>query len=306
MNKTLFKIMTFAAAGILAFATACTKGDAKYEVTHTVKVNNLIIPLSPSEPVTVQRNCTYVVQYDVYQGHLTMRGEDVQAGGRSYTFTTDPQPFQMGENGTLQAVSFTGGAGHAAGGASSIEDVKGLLTNGLYGITTNPEVLPGVEFQNPMLFAQYSINGEFTVKTFTSNSYYAGTTKLIYPGEGGMAQASVDDAVYRVYLHEDMQKADVVMYNLKFVPQMPKMEAVILKNLPMVMTREGFSIRATDIVPETLADGATVPMPSKTFDSVEIAVQGGDLSKVKCTYRVAGIFTGEFEGSSHINVQGWN
>lgn len=290
INKLLSLI---AVGGLCVGAVACSS-DPENTTTMSIRVSNYIVPDNLAEEVSVQHDCSYNFRLDNIKGGITISTTDLNLNGSTVGFTSNEMPFvRYGYQGGW-SLDFAKGNAHLS---------NGMELTGLYGYVTSmvnymsPVGDPFTNLTpNPMVVAQYHV-GDFTVRTFSPNSYFTGktTTDFQKPGDSGVTEFSTTEAVYRVNFAKDMKTANVVIYNVRFAESAPALKAVILKNLPVELTREGYLISGKDIVPEMQEGTQATPNPERTFTSFNIK-SSADLTKIDCEYVVAEKYHGKFSG----------
>lgn len=288
------KLLSFMAIGCLCLGAVSCSNDPESITTMSIRVSNYIVPDNLAEEVSVQHDCTYNFRYDNIKGAVTVSTTDLSLNGSDVGFTSNEMPFVR--------YSYQGGWSlDFAKGSARLSN--GMELTGLYGYVTSmvnymsPVGDPFTNLTpNPMVVAQYHV-GDFTVHTFSPNSYFTGktTTDFQRAGQEGINEFSTTDAVYRVNFAKDMKTANVVIYNIKFAEAAPALKAVILKDLPVNLTRDGYIISGKDIVPEMQEGTQATPYPERTFTSFNIK-SSADLTKIDCEYVVAETFHGKFSG----------
>lgn len=288
------KLLSLIAVGGLCVGAVGCSSDPENTTTMSIRVSNYIVPDNLAEEVSVQHDCSYNLRLDNIKGGITISTTDLNLNGSTVGFTSNEMSFvRYGYQGGW-SLDFAQGNAHLS---------NGMELSGLYGYVTSmvnymsPVGDPFTNLTpNPMVVAQYHV-GDFTVHTFSPNSYFTGktTTDFQKPGDSGVTEFSTTDAVYRVNFAKDMKTANVVIYNVKFAENAPALKAVILKNLPVELTREGYLISGKDIVPEMQEGTQATPYPQRPFTSFNIK-SSADLTKIDCEYVVAKIFHGKFSG----------
>lgn len=189
-----------------------------------------------------------------------------------------------------------------------VSEMGGLLTQCVYG--PGEAEVPGYKRLIPddvtshWAFITYKVGTALEVNTFWPDVTFCGATETMVPGEGINLS---EDVRYRVVLQRDLNdaltgKADVIMYNAVFAPGMPEI-TIVLKDLAVQWTQNGYRIAGDDIVPFMLMDGALIQNPSKVLDSFKFDVTKGSFNGVKtglvngsASYTVDGKYQGMFGG----------
>ncbi len=299
MKIKTFQILSLGClTATMMLAGACKKVDEpKSSAEWSIKISNLYIPDDESKEVTFQTGCQYGFQLDYVNNTISITGQGFNIGGNSVNFSISP--FKMdwlkSENGWTAFF----GNGSTSGGGLHIDNLGGFLTNMVNYHSVDGEVMVD-EVITPQPLLSYKA-GEYTVKTFAPNAYFTGITTTRYPSAGGMKTFQNPDMIYRVSFAKDMKKADVVIYKACFAEEMLNKGIsfqLYLFGLDVELSKTGYKVSGTGIVPEMLGSGTTTPNPGFPFDKFEISTVDGDMSKVKCEYTVKGIYEGSFSGVS--------
>ena len=294
------KTSIFAAACAAMFVTlsSCSLDDGVSSEAYDVKVSNLYIPSDPDGEVTFQHNCVYKLNFDYISKKVALSTTDLKlSSGSSQSFSTDAIPFTAYFGGSSKTWDFAGGSATTTAG-TPVDNIKGYLTSMVNYYAPEAEVVTAY-LAAPMLVMQYKL-GDVTVKTFSPNAYFLGETKTTYPGrDGQMHTFESKDAVYRVVFAEDMKKATVVIYNVKFAAEMPDaLDFVLLENLDVTLSHDGYTITGTDVTPKMREGSGLTEVPERIFNSFKLFTTSADLTVVDCEYLVSGVFTGKFTGFS--------
>ena len=285
-------------AGSLA---SCKLDNDVSELSQQTVVNQLIIPDDESKPVTVQTKCEYKMNMDLNASTMTINSGTVSVNGMNGMLSAGPFKYAYGYAGYGESFNFKNASGRF-GAMGEVTDLNGYLTTFIQTGT-------GIKYG---LILGYKANGA-QVKTFYQTQLYSGTTKTTYQlGPAGDKTAETDEATYGIAFAEDMKTANVVIYNIKFAPEMPKaLEAVILKNLDVTLDRNGYTISGTDIIPEVKEGSGTTPYENYPFRSFTFKPVNDDLTEARCDYVVSVKmgpasmdFTGEFAGRYANYVRG--
>lgn len=299
MNITKFKfIAAFALGCAMLSLGSCNESDPVSKDTMQIRVSNYIVPSNPTKEVTVQNNCIYSMAFDNVNKTMILSTTDLALpDGSAVSFTSDKMTFENYRYQDSWSYDFHNGTASVAGG-NNVDRLWGYVTN-----MTNSMSPVGDEFDNtiicPMLLASYRI-GDYEVRTFSPNSYFSGetTTNFTMPNGAGGATEQIyktSDAIYRVNFANDMKTVNVVIYNAKFSANMPAMQAIVLRSLPVELTRDGYRVNVTDVIPEMVEGGTYTPNPSKIFSKFTLE-SSADLNHITCDYVVANMFKGAFSG----------
>ena len=298
MNKTSLKALAFiGAAACSMMLGGCSLGDDELTTYFSISLNNLIIPADPDAAPIVQKGCSYKVNYDLAKGLATVSTADLKISGDAASFTTDEMKMtQRMAQGNYYIREFSG-AGHMDDGSYDIVNFKGVETQLFYA---TPTLIPGISnvTMDAGVVFTYGIGDKYRVKTFMSDMNFKGETVTTFSMKGQTINYVNNDPVYRIKFSDDLKKATLVIYNVRFAEQMPKpLAAVIVKDLDVTFTRQGYVISGSERVPEVLEGGATTEYPNYTFNSFKFTADSDDLTKAVCEYTVAGRFKGVFKGN---------
>ncbi len=158
--------------------------------------------------------------------------------------------------------------------------------------------VPNVSTNLQSLMLDYSIGDRFAVKSIFNDVFYTGKTLTTYPGEGGALQSYTNEELfYRVILDTEKNKAKVVMYSAKFAQEMPKTLNIVLYNLDVNLSRGSYTITGKDIVPKVAEGNGLTENENFIFNSFTLTFEDSHLTTAVITYKVKGIFSGNFRGS---------
>ena len=291
------KIMIATLAGVALLASSCKLDDPKNELNINETTNNLIIPADPAEEVAVQGECAYSYNFDLVSGKVAVSTSDLNLNNGKASFTTSAMPFKLYYYGNKRIYSFNGGNGQMAGSMAGkqVSGLNGVLSEEFFLLLTNFTIYPiGSMQQMPIM--EYKA-GDYTIKTFASDSYFRGKTETTYPGKGGMKTYATEDPVYRIYMSQDFKKANVVIYNVRFAEEMPHpLQAVVLEGLELKFDRNGYTVTGADIVPKMWESNGLTPNEDRTFDSFRFSITNGNMATAECEYVCAKVFNGKFSG----------
>lgn len=220
-------------------------------------------------------------------------------GGSQTNFTTSPmavRPSGMSLDGTYrEVIPFATDAPMQKG---TVSGLKGVLTQSAWlpGVVAGfPLTVPSMSSHYAVM--QYDLNDRFHVKTFWNDITLAGTTVTTFPGMSGPYENN--SVTYRIIMDLENPaecKADLIIYNAKFAPQMPALNPILLKGLPVVFTDAGYKIKGVDIVPKLEQDNTMQDNPKFTFNSFVIECSGPEMNSFVIRYKVASVYEGSFAG----------
>lgn len=297
--------VAFAAA--LTLASCNSDSENSYTTSVNVPAYNLYSPVSGDGTVSVGLG-RYSVATTFPEQTIQLVG-DMVYGGTSLSFTSVDMPFtakyaSVGDV-NREVISFSATDATATG--SKVTNLKATVTQAAYepGNTSVPgypeRFVPGSSLH--YLVADYILNGETHVRTFWPDMTFVGTTTTTYPGMDTFYTNT--DISYRVIIQRDanntlQNKADIIFYNAKFAPQAPEI-TVVLKDLDLAFTNNGYTISGTNVVPYMIEGSQLQETPRFAFDELHFYVLG-DLTQAQATYKVAGIYSGDFRGRCIVSV----
>ncbi|MDE5663670.1 MAG: hypothetical protein K2I37_06525 [Muribaculaceae bacterium] len=271
-------------SGILA--TSC-KGveEGENTQTRTVGVTQLVIPDDATKEVTFETKCTYSLRMDFMTNKMTISGSGIKVGGITGDFRTEPVTFLVGGGVGSEAFYFPTVTTGMLGSSHPVTDLKGYLFN--YRAPWNSSMLVS------SLVMSYKVD-DATVKTINTEPRYFGTTTTYFPTPAGDQTATTEDASYGVEFSEDMKKATVTIYNIKFAPNMPSaLEAVILKDLDVTLDRNGYTISGGGgFIPDVREGATSTPYPNFPFSTFTLSTKGEYCTEVDCHYEVDATIAG--------------
>ena len=280
-----------AAISSAALLTSCGLDSTTDERTYSDTLSQLIIPDDVTKDVTFNNKVTYSFKQDLTANTMTLTTSNFSINGVGGLLTSGAMPTTY----NMSTASYIFKDGKGTFGTSEATGINGYMT----GNTT-----VGTSQGSLGFVVSFHANGA-TVKSFYPDVVFLGSTTTHYVmGEAGDREATTKDAFYRVTFDEKMEKAVVIIYNIKFAPEMPKaLEAVILKNLDVTLGRDGYTITGTDIIPEVKEGTGTTPYENYPFRSFSLKTINNELTKVACDFTVSVKmgptsmdFTGEFKG----------
>ena len=140
----------------------------------------------------------------------------------------------------------------------------------------------------------YQIGEDYMVYTFWPDLYYNGVTKTSVMGDDNSTFES-QDVGYRLKFDIAKKKATVVLYNVQFNPQMPKMECLILPDLDVEFTNNGYIVDAHNVVPLYIENMKIMENPRFPFTTFRFVAET-NMVEGTCEFTVAGRFYGSFIG----------
>lgn len=306
MKKYL--VMAFAALGLMA--TSCSD-DPVNTTTMGVVTYNYVTNLNDDSKNPVIKPGTYSFEFDLASNNMTLSTNNLDLGSNQVTsFTVEPAvPFKVA------LASFEGSYGNVFYGNAA---GPYLAKNGMEVKNLAFELSP-VYYVPPMLAfdseankeygninldyiarsgvapkMRYLLGSDYLIYTFWPDLYYTGKTTTSVNGASGSDFESLNVG-FRIKFDLDTKKALVVMHNAQFNPNMPEMKALILTDLDVDFTNNGYEINAENVIPFNLEGGKLTPYPNFPFTTFSFKAEG-DMVNGSCDFTVAGRFTGHFDG----------
>lgn len=304
------KMILFAVAASMIGFVSCNKDDESYE-KFSIGTYNYV---SNTGAGVAQINPTvysWTVNYG--KGMMEMANSGVNIGVNTVKVNVSNIKYQSavvefeGHAGSYFKGSLANGSD--AGSGMEINDLKFELTPVFYlppmaleytadasaGIE-QPNLsysIPGGNFMSYTLMS-YRLGPLCRVRTFWPDLVMKGETKTSVNGVAG-SEFSSEEITYRLKIDTDKNRAVLVMYDVKFNPNMPSMNALIVPGLRVRALDEGFEIDGMDINPLYIEGGKLMENPSFPFNSIHF-VSNDDLTGGTLDFTVAGRFTGQFTG----------
>lgn len=266
-------------------------------VTNTYSCCNLVIPADDAPFAT--RN-SYTIKVYPFAQNATITSTDLSLGYGVGSFTTGTMPIADNVytiDGSNQAVSFFSG-GFANENGLLIENMNGFISTLIYSLSAGYPNLTGFQFTPRISFvASYTVNHDFTVKTFMPDAVYVGTTNVTSAGVSSSPQDQ-KEARYRVVFSEDMKKASVIIYELGLNENTPLGYGLLLRDLPVTYTKYGYEIKGINFVAETF--GNYTGESSFEFKNFTFTNNSSDLTECGIFFNIQhgdDIYNGTFQGA---------
>lgn len=302
MKKTLL----IAAMGLATLGLSSCNDDSDNSTNVNVPIPAYNIVTETGGPNVSVSLCYYTVTLTMPDCLMTIGSENVRTTGAStVNFQTIIMPYKASmvevDGTSREDISFK--SAMATGSGAAVTDLSGTLTQAVY----MPEagLVPGYDILLPAgtghhLYASYTLNGSYAVRTFWPDQTFRGSTMTTFPNQTDPFET--DGIYYRVVMKRNADnslgdKADVIFYNAKFAPAAPVLKAIVLKDLDLKFSSRGYEVSGTEIVPQVLMDGGVLTdNRTFTFDKFEFNC-GGDMTSGVADYEVAGKYKGSFNGS---------
>lgn len=270
--------------------------------TGTYTCCNLVIP---SDGESFAMNATYDLAFYYTTGQVNVATSNLNLGYGTFSFSSTLMPSVTKyysvdwSNSPLDVTTFSGGSANDNGVV--VQNLKGYTSSIVNVLSTNDPVNPAYKFTPYIpLVMSYTVNHDYTVKTFMPDAIYRGETVIRTVSTGNTFTNS--GVRYRVYFSQDLKKADIIFYNAKFAEAMPLTINFVLKNLDVTYNKSGYIISNSNGEPVNPwmyeSDGLT-ENPAYQFTSFQFINSSSDLSVGNCYYTVQignAQYRGEFSG----------
>lgn len=302
MKQNVLFAGLFAAAAM--FTSCNTGGDDGNYSSMGMGSCNLVIPSDASKEVSVQSDGNYTFKFYLDRGTAVITSTSINLGGDKVVLHTDELPYNtylFGNN--IQSINVKA---NNAGMASNhpVTNLNCNLVNSFWWddiLATSISGIPSWEnLRTGVLELSYDVDG-YTVRTFGADRVYKGETMTQVDSSNGLSSYSTTEMLYRVVMNVDKKKADVVLYRAKFSDQMPvTISAMVLKDLDLSFSRNGFIVSGTDVVPAVAEGISTTPYPNFTFKTFNLYTVNLEMTNVIADFTVGNAYTGYFEGTCNI------
>lgn len=279
-NKILLALAVAAALGPL---TSCNESDDGTTITRTYFALNLLTPEQPDLPSQVTA-CYYTFNINTGSAKIDMTSENLNFDNVNHSFQllgVQSAITQFSDGDYIAFKSPVAAIDGIRGGATNVN----CVLSGLF--YTVPQQVPGIETASysPRVIAQYDIPGKYFLATFTPDATYRGITTTAFQYQGQEQAYKTKAGSYRVVLNLNTNKADVVLYSVKFAQQAPAL-ILVLKDLDVKFERGAYSISGKDIVPQQLDGQMLTPNESFPFEEFNLRTVSADLTNIDINYLV--------------------
>lgn len=304
------KSLLFGCLGLMALGfTSCNSDNDYSSVTNTIILGyNLFTPVDGNGTPFVGSG-TYNMTIKYPESTITLSATNMATPtGVSATFKTLPMGFVTNyiviDETSRESITFKSADPSDVG--SKIYNLNANVTNAIYFPPKfeDLDALPGYKWFVPTqsihhLFMQYQFGDNWNVRTFWPDMTYQGQTITSYPQAS--EPYSTVGVKYRVIMNvkEDFsigKTADVIMYDAKFAAPQPEISYIVLKGLDLQFNENGYTVSGTNVVPYMVEGGEYIEVPRYMFNDFNASVSG-DMTGVKMSFTVAGVYTGEFSGT---------
>ena len=191
---------------------------------------------------------------------------------------------------TFSADMLTPEVAEGIAGSHTISNLRG---------TIHPYVLTNGTSMTQVLVYQISffIDTRYEVMAIDKDSYIFSQNTVTTPANGGSSY-STSLTQYEVDF-VDTQKADVLIYNAKFVDNMPQI-SFKLQNIPVTLTETGYTLHIDEIIP--VLSTSDTPATQYPISDFNLRMSGSEMNlRFNCTPTVSGL-SGTYTVSSNGSV----
>ena len=275
----------------------CNK-ESTFEQSVNYRTYNVVFPLkSQAEPTFSEAHYLFHFTDNLSDSFST----SIQVGYEE--LKVDVSGFRSQSASTPNGGMFTieGGTGKA-GNDQTVTDISGAVTGIVYYSMEEVIGIPTISPSEygPHTFLSYKIGDSYLVKTFFPDLYFKGTTNTQYKYKGEDKTYENKNILYRLVFNKFFNKADLVIYEGKFAAEQPSSgvyKYLVLKNLPVVFKDGGYSIEASNIIPQYPEGGTLESQQYFVFNRISIKSGQDTLADISIDFDVAGMYKGEFRGA---------
>lgn len=282
----------------MAMLLAGCKNDDVNEQTVGYRCANFITSVDGKEAPVVS-NATYSVRLNYTDALIDVQATDLKINGADVAAYAVNVPMKVSNTEMNQLITFSSQTPQVASSSERISALKGELPTVFFYETTK---IPGVTETypaGPTPYISYIVGGTHRVRTFAKDPFFRGTTVTKGTDREGVPFTYENkDVCYHAVMNFEKKTADIVLYRAKFAEAAPAIPAIVLRGLKIEFNNAGYIISGENIVPETVEGSSTTPNERFMFNSFELRTTSENLVQAKCTYKVAGVYEGEFSGSS--------
>ena len=291
------KIFTLACLGMMMGFTSCNldNDDSDNYTQIPYKMCSLVIPQNgDSYPTT----SSYYLTVYPYSGSVSLGVNNLIIDGNKVDFATSKMSLTENaysyedSNSFMVVRKFSGGT--YSQNMVQVNGLSGFASEIIYLPPSNMVANPLYPFTvNYPLVVQYTLNNEYTVKTFSPDAIYNGTTTVTTRSTN--ESFSDENVAYRVFMKDGYKKADVVFYNGKFAQNMPAINFVV-RDLDVVYTKTGYIVEkpadVAQIAPEMFEGGEYTPFPMYQFTRFLLNPTNDQLTEASIEYDIARVVQG--------------
>lgn len=300
MKKSIFGLIALATMSLASCSTETkdTTGTASYSVA------TLVTDMATPDQVPFVAPATYTVymNWTQWKGSVSTKNQPLKnEAGNSNSLVCDTTAFLYNQLSTDvgygDVIMFRNLKGDMNGNKelAVMPGSKFVVTSLFYRYNGVVSGVPNMTVNQPAVLMNYYV-GNYNVKSIPLDAVYLGTTTTTM-GESVPYQNK--EIGYRIQLNSKDNKytAMFVIYNAQFADKMPKLEAIVLKDLPVEFKNGSYSIKAENVVPKMPEAGQLTDNDKYTFESLDISFSGELLNTANIRFDIKGGFKGTFSGS---------
>lgn len=267
--------------------------------TQTVQYSRLNLVTDHDNQTSFITPSVYKFYFNYTENNVTVSCENLYINNSSNGFASEPTDWKTPNN-DVEIKDIKANVNDNS--STPVKYFNCLLTS---NINYSEAIVNGNDIDNstveiPGILIQYNIGDQYTVKTIPTVSFYTGSTYTTFPGGAGFSNTEM---YYRVILDYKNNKAQVTIFEARFAEAMPKLTAIVLKDLTLSADYDGYTITGKNIIPLSSEGNSVTPNEKYIFNEFNMTVYGSQLTDANITYKVAGNLTGQFTGSYLYTVQ---
>lgn len=297
-------IPAIVAATVAPALTSCLGDTPETKRTLTNTVYNMVVPIQGGQDRTpTLAKGTYAFQLS--GNKAVINTVSLRIGSKDYSFTTEESAYvssivmiegdSKDDNVSAEVLSFKGYSPSLSGDSNlPVKDLSAVMTPYYY----YDEVETKIKIHAGALLMHYNIGQEYVVRTFSADACYKGETATTFTdAEGDKGEYKNSKIVYRVILDVDKMTADVYIYQAKFAEQAPSLSKLLLENLAVTITADGYTVEGSDVVPKMVEGDTSTPVARFPFNTFRMTTTGDMMNSAVIEYTVAGRYAGYFTGA---------
>lgn len=275
--------------GVAAIALAsCTNSDPLRITTGLSENVHIVAKDGTVTTGTAAFNVVY--DFDGPTGELAV--SNLMLGVENTSFTCNPVKAEMFQTALREVFMWK----PTSVKESNITDFSNAYTLFCNSLAIYPTPFPGIltNVTRHFIFAGFTVNG-YTVKSFPTQTYYIGNFTSTMPGAS--AKFTTEDPYVAVNMDLNQMKASVTIYEAQFASPMPKVN-MSFEGLDINLTKQGYVISGTDIVPNQLEGSNKTPNPTYTISNFNLTNQSKDLTTISLEFTLTNGAKAEFYGAN--------
>lgn len=283
----------------LSLLLAGCKNDDVNEQTVNYECGNLVTIIGESDEATASDG-QYMVRLDYTNSRVDVKTSQLDLNGEEVQLYALNVPMKTSNTELNTIISFSAQTPDLSSGSKgSMTALQGELPTTFYYETLKVPGIVEAYGAAPTPYISYIVNDKYRVRTFSKYPYYRGKTVTSYLDKTGTEMFYENDEMcYHLVMDFSKSTADLIIYRAKFAEPAPLLQAIVLRGLQVEFNRNGYTVSGEKVVPEVVGDGGTTPFDRFTFDYFTITTTSENLCKATGSYKVAGMYSAQFEVSS--------